>query len=154
MGWVVSVTPRPRFTPGERTSGTHCTGGWVGPTEATGKILFPCRGSNPDCPVVQPIVRHYTARAIPALTLSDTHFKSNQNMRVFIISENPSWTGYFLIFGCKILSLHPTQYSVNCFQCPIRLTNPLPLNKKPCMCCWKLYIHELVLLCTHCSMNW
>jgi hypothetical protein len=22
---------RPRFTPGERTPGTHCTGGWVGP---------------------------------------------------------------------------------------------------------------------------
>jgi hypothetical protein len=31
MGWVVSITPRPRFTPGERTPGTHCTGGWVGP---------------------------------------------------------------------------------------------------------------------------
>jgi hypothetical protein len=30
-GWVVSITPRPRFTPGERTPGTHCTGGWVGP---------------------------------------------------------------------------------------------------------------------------
>jgi hypothetical protein len=35
----------PRFTPGERTPGTHCTGGWVGPragldTEATGRILF------------------------------------------------------------------------------------------------------------------
>jgi hypothetical protein len=25
------------------------------------KILFPCRGSNPDRPVVQPVVRHYTA---------------------------------------------------------------------------------------------
>jgi hypothetical protein len=30
-GKVVSVTPRPRFTPGKRTPGTHCTGGWVGP---------------------------------------------------------------------------------------------------------------------------
>jgi hypothetical protein len=43
-GWVVSVTPRPRFSPGERTPGTHWTGGWVGPraglgTEARGKIL-------------------------------------------------------------------------------------------------------------------
>jgi hypothetical protein len=28
---VVSVTPRPRFTPGERTPGTHWIGGWVGP---------------------------------------------------------------------------------------------------------------------------
>jgi hypothetical protein len=62
---VVSITPRPRFTPGERTPGTHCTGGWVGPragldADARGKILCPCRGSNPDRPVVQPVVRHCT----------------------------------------------------------------------------------------------
>jgi hypothetical protein len=36
---------RPRFTPSERTHGTHCTGGWVGPsvgldTGATGKNPF------------------------------------------------------------------------------------------------------------------
>jgi hypothetical protein len=30
-------------------------------TEARGKILCPRRGSNPDRPVVQPVVRHYTA---------------------------------------------------------------------------------------------
>jgi hypothetical protein len=29
-------------------------------TEARGKILCPRRGSNPDRPVVQPVVRHYT----------------------------------------------------------------------------------------------
>jgi hypothetical protein len=71
MEWVVSITPRPRFTPEERTPGTHCIGGWVGPragpdTEARGKILCPCRGSNPDRPVVLPVVRHYTAWANPA----------------------------------------------------------------------------------------
>jgi hypothetical protein len=54
------------FTPGERTPGTHCTGGWVGPragldTEVRGKILCPRRESNPDRPVVQLVVRHYTA---------------------------------------------------------------------------------------------
>jgi hypothetical protein len=30
-GWVVSVTPQPGFSPWERTTGTHCTGGWVDP---------------------------------------------------------------------------------------------------------------------------
>jgi hypothetical protein len=45
----VSVTPQPRFTSKERTPGTHCTGGWVGPrvgldTEARGKILSPLPG--------------------------------------------------------------------------------------------------------------
>jgi hypothetical protein len=65
MGWVVSVTPRPRLSPGGRTSGTHCTGGWLGPragldTEARGKILCLCLESNLDRPVLQPVARHYT----------------------------------------------------------------------------------------------
>jgi hypothetical protein len=51
--------------PGERTPGTHCTGGWVGPrdgldTEDRGTILCLCRGSNPDRQVVQSAVRHHT----------------------------------------------------------------------------------------------
>jgi hypothetical protein len=28
---VVSITSWPRFTPGQRTTGTHCTTGWVDP---------------------------------------------------------------------------------------------------------------------------
>jgi hypothetical protein len=56
MGWVVSVTPRPHFTPGERTPGTHCIWGWVGPragldAEVRGKILCLRRGSNPGSPI-------------------------------------------------------------------------------------------------------
>jgi hypothetical protein len=48
---VVSVTPLPLFTPGERTPGNHCTGGRVGPragldTEDRGKILSLCRRQN------------------------------------------------------------------------------------------------------------
>jgi hypothetical protein len=57
--------------PGERTPGTHCTGGWVDlraglDTEARGKIICPRQGSTPDRQVVQPVVRHYTAWANPA----------------------------------------------------------------------------------------
>jgi hypothetical protein len=60
--WSAS-RPGRAFTPGERTTGTHRTGGWVGlrsglDTEDRGKILCPRRGSNPDRPVVQPVVRH------------------------------------------------------------------------------------------------
>jgi hypothetical protein len=48
---VVCVTLRPRFTPGKRTHGIHCVGGWVDlraalDTEARGKILYLRRGSN------------------------------------------------------------------------------------------------------------
>jgi hypothetical protein len=55
MGWVVSIMPRPLFSPGERTPGTHCTGGWVGPTaglgtEARQKILSPLPGIEPRSP--------------------------------------------------------------------------------------------------------
>jgi hypothetical protein len=51
--------------PGERTPVTHCTDGLVGlraglDTEARGKVLCLCQGPNPDRPVVQPVVRHYT----------------------------------------------------------------------------------------------
>jgi hypothetical protein len=71
MGWVVSITSRPRFTPGERAPGTHWTGGRVCPrtvldTEDRRNILCPCRESKPNRPAVQPVVRHYTAWAIPA----------------------------------------------------------------------------------------
>jgi hypothetical protein len=53
--WVVSVTHRPRFSPGEKIPGTHCTGGWVGTragldTEATGEILSPLPGIEPRSP--------------------------------------------------------------------------------------------------------
>jgi hypothetical protein len=49
--WSAS-RPGRGFTPGERTPGTHWTGGWVGPrtgldTEDRGKTICPCRGSTP-----------------------------------------------------------------------------------------------------------
>jgi hypothetical protein len=92
-----SSRPGRALPPGERTPGTHCTGGWVGPragldTEDTGKILCPCRESNPDRPVVQPVVRHYTAWATPVprkilYKIKIQHFKKynffkNQNSTV------------------------------------------------------------------------
>jgi hypothetical protein len=52
---VVRVTPRPRFTPGERTPGRHWIGGRVGPrtgldTEFRGRILLPLLGIEPQSP--------------------------------------------------------------------------------------------------------
>jgi hypothetical protein len=100
MGWVVSITPRPRFTSGETTPGTHCTGGWVGPragldTEARGKILCPRRGSNPDRPVVQPVVRHYTAWATRLQTYQVEKELSNQQ-------PNQYWDKNIrMIWGCS-----------------------------------------------------
>jgi hypothetical protein len=54
-GWVVNITPRPRFTSGERIPGTQGIGGWVGPRAgldagAGRKILCLCQESNPGRP--------------------------------------------------------------------------------------------------------
>jgi len=56
MGWVVSVTPGRALPPGKGPPGTHPVGGWLGvragqDTEAGGKMLCLCRGSNPGHPV-------------------------------------------------------------------------------------------------------
>jgi hypothetical protein len=63
--WVVSVTPRPRFAPRKGPPVTIVQEVGLGPragldTEVRGEILCPCRGSKPDRPVVQSVVRHYT----------------------------------------------------------------------------------------------
>jgi hypothetical protein len=64
-GWVVSITPRPRLIPGEGTTGTHCTGGWVGPqTQRPEEKSFASVGDR--TPVVKSVVRHYTDWAVPA----------------------------------------------------------------------------------------
>jgi hypothetical protein len=77
-GWVVSVTPRPRFTPGERTPGNHWTGGWVGrraglDAEARGNILCPCRGSNPDRPARSQTLYWHGVGTLEKFSLMVTH---------------------------------------------------------------------------------
>jgi hypothetical protein len=60
-GWVVSVTSRPRFTPGETTLGTHWIGGWVGLRDGWTQRLeeksFPSIGNR--TPVDQSVVINY-----------------------------------------------------------------------------------------------
>jgi hypothetical protein len=70
--------PAALLPPGKGPGGTHCTGGWMGPragldTEARGKILYP------DRPVVQPVVRHYTAWANPAPRKDDSTELKNES---------------------------------------------------------------------------
>jgi hypothetical protein len=66
MGWIVSVTPRPRFYPRGKGPPVPIVqeAGWASEPVWTQrleeKIHCPRRGSNPDRPVVQPVVRHYT----------------------------------------------------------------------------------------------
>jgi hypothetical protein len=104
MGWVVSVTPRPRFSAWERTPGTHCTGGWVDlrvglDTEVRGKISCLCRGSNLDHPIVQPVARHYTE--LPGsrvnICLPEIRRKSGSNFRqVGVYNWKVTWKGSLL----------------------------------------------------------
>jgi hypothetical protein len=73
-GWVVSITPRPRFTSRERIPGTHWTGGWVDPgnslySDVEEKSSYLCRGWIIVHPVFQYVVRHYTDLATLLLQL-------------------------------------------------------------------------------------
>jgi hypothetical protein len=57
------------FTPGERPPSTHCIRSWVGlraGLEAMKYEKWPGHAEN-RMPVVQPIVRQYTDRAMPAI---------------------------------------------------------------------------------------
>jgi hypothetical protein len=70
--------------PGEWTPGTHCTGGWVGPrpgldTEDRGKILCACRGSTPDRPVVQSVVRHWLSHSGSTPHSKDLKFRKKSD---------------------------------------------------------------------------
>ena len=67
--WVVSSTPRPHFTPGERP-GTHFTGGWLGPGAGLdGRKISSHSGIRSR--TVQPVVSRYTYWATgPILTIS------------------------------------------------------------------------------------
>jgi hypothetical protein len=60
--------------PGERTPGTHCTGGWVGlraglDTDVREKSFAPAGDRTP---IVQSVVRHYTDWATPAPDLQSS----------------------------------------------------------------------------------
>jgi hypothetical protein len=99
---VVSVTPRPLFTPGEGTPGTHWIGGWVGPragldANARGKILCPCRGSYPDHPAHGQTLYclSYRIWSIGGMILTG---ESRQAWRkacpnTTLSITNPAWTG-------------------------------------------------------------
>ena len=75
MGWVVNATPRPFYLPVTRT-GTHCTGGWVGPTPGLAGVenLSP---SGFDPRAVQPLASRNTDDAISAPKLLNMHVLFN-----------------------------------------------------------------------------
>jgi hypothetical protein len=60
--------------PAEGTPGAHWIGGWVSPragldTVSKRKIPSPCRISNPDHAIIQPVAIRYTDWTIPALNI-------------------------------------------------------------------------------------
>jgi hypothetical protein len=84
-GWVVSIMPRPRFTPGKITPGTHWIGGWVGPragldAEARRKILCPCRGSKPDRPARSETLYCLSYRGSSCSQTPCTHMKQKTKL--------------------------------------------------------------------------
>jgi hypothetical protein len=121
--WVVSVTPRPLFSPGDRTPATHCTGGWMGPragldTEARRaiKMLCLCRGSSHDRPVVQSVVRAvpWLRRLVAGLPPWGPGFAHGSIQVVFVVDKR-HWHRFFSEFFGFPLSVslhHPSPYSL------------------------------------------
>jgi hypothetical protein len=73
------------FYPHERTSSTHWIGGWVGlraslDTEARGKILYLCRGSNPVRPVCSQTLRVYWNTPAPISKGNWRHDSMNKRL--------------------------------------------------------------------------
>jgi hypothetical protein len=89
---MVSITPRPRFTPGKRAPGTHCIGaGWAPELVWTQRLEEKSSASVGDpTPTVQAVVRHYTDWATRLLLSartadfldrgSNTGFPTNQRL--------------------------------------------------------------------------
>jgi hypothetical protein len=110
---VVSITPRPRFTPGERTPGTHCAGGWVGPradldAEAGRKILCLYRESNPG----HPYTKYCNNDSVACKSL---FFLLSR-----VVDLHPVAASKTLFFALKVCFDRP-------LYCPISSDAPLPL---------------------------
>jgi hypothetical protein len=90
MGWMVSVTLRPRVSPRERTPGTIVQeAGWAPEPVWTQRIeeksFCLCRGSNLVRSVVQPVARHYTDWATRLLPSTVTYSKYILILFVFAV---------------------------------------------------------------------
>jgi hypothetical protein len=89
--WIVA--PRPRFTP----FGTHWIRGWMGPRAGLDagarRKICPCRESNLDRPIVQPVVRHYTAWATAAPEFDKTQEKIIFACMQYLCQQHKLWLG-------------------------------------------------------------
>jgi hypothetical protein len=108
--------PRPRSALGKKT-GTHFTGVLVNPrarldTEVWGKVLFPCRESNPDRPVAQSVVRHYTdwATLVPRIFVKPNEILMSKKVGhlltcyVTIKCSKKSCSGAFLFRNYRVIT--------------------------------------------------
>jgi hypothetical protein len=105
MGWVLSVTPRPRFTPG-----THLTGGWVGlragpNTEAGGKILWLCRGSKPGLPACSQVIYWLGYTGSPNLAQ-----ETCKSRMMFTVKMGPICSFKTLLTSYKTTWCHNTEH--------------------------------------------
>jgi hypothetical protein len=76
-GVVLSDSYPGHFTPRERAPSLHCIGDWMGPragldTVSKRKTPSSGRDSNPDHPVVQPVVSRYTGGSLLLATVGPT----------------------------------------------------------------------------------
>jgi hypothetical protein len=123
-GLVVSIMPWLRFTPGERTPGTHWTGGWVGPrasldAETGRKIFCLCRGSNPGRPLRSQSLHllSYPGSKRSIKTNSKRHEKHPKRARLSSVNDKQyKWAFFSYICKYTIAENHAPYFSKELFE--------------------------------------
>jgi hypothetical protein len=140
---VVSVTPRPRFSPGERSPGTHCTGGWASSrsvldTEVRVKIILHLLVVEPRSPGRPLCIQALYRLSYPGSQISvDTEYNS---LRCQQTASSLSSQDAFQFIVCVILSTinfyFPNVIDPCCSQhvpqSPRQQRGALRLNSKHC----------------------
>jgi hypothetical protein len=133
---VVSVTPRQRFSPGERTPGTHCTGSWVDPrtcldTEARGKILSPPPGIEPLSP----------GRPARSQTLYRLSYSGSSKILVEIINNNNSYLRFNPNAIVTLTIIHKCSNKHSSLRKETQLTLPVQLEHLLYETSYLLHLH-------------
>jgi hypothetical protein len=99
MRWVVSVTHRPRFSPGERTPGSHWIGGWMG---LRASLNTEARGKTFTLPWIEPRSPGRPVRGIVRVGL--LKIKWQMRLNYFYVARWILLGGMFLIFCADSLN--------------------------------------------------
>ena len=106
-GWVVSITPRPHFTPRKRP-GTHCTRGWAPGPGWTGRKSCPTRVWSPDSP---PLNQSLYQLSYPAHEIIHKVHEKFCSFVEVLCDQNCDWTKHILLCRWIVVTVYYVSWS-------------------------------------------